>query len=352
MALTLPKFAFDKKQLPAIVGGVLVLAAAAWFGWQYFAGNAAPPPARKPHAVTVVKPHAPVKAATPAETAQARDQLIAEVLAATGLKQELDQLPARLAEGVKQYDKKQMKAPPALVKAIEDAVTASFTAEGFNSRVNAALQKNFDQQRLQALLKEFSTPAGKAMVEMERASHPPEEVAEFARSAAAKQAEPGRAALIKRIDAATGASETAVDVAFASMQALAMGMVSETKGKTGAVDRAIENERAGSFAKIRDATLLNLAFVFKDASDADLAKYAALCESENSKWFYGLVHAALVDEARADSTKVADIISQLKTKPAMRLAAGHTRRKPGADARACLALATDSAIIKCAEAYR
>lgn len=359
MALTLPKLAvpklaLDKKQLPVILGGVLVLAAAAWFGWQYFAENAAPPrpPARKPQTVTAAKPHAPVKAAAPADAAQAQDQLIAEVLAASGVKQELDQLPGRLVAGVKEYGKQTMKTPPALVNAIEDAVTKSFTADGFNSQVRAALTKNFDRQRLQALLKDFSAPAAKTMVAQEHATHSPEEFAEFARSAAAKPPAPARTALITRIDAATGASQTAVDVAFASMRALAMGIVGEGKGKADSVDKTIERQRAASFNEIRNATLLNLAFSFKDASDADLEKYAGIYETENSKWFFGLVHAAIVDEAKAASTNAGDLISQLKIKPSQMLAAGHRGPKPGADARACLALATNAAIARCAEAYR
>ncbi|MBE0620261.1 MAG: hypothetical protein IH605_06685 [Burkholderiales bacterium] len=356
MALTLPKLklptlALDKKQLPAIVGGVVVLAAAGWFGWQYFAEEAAPPPpppvAKRPQPVTAAKPLA--KAAAPADTPQARDKLVGEVLAASGLKQELDQLPERLVAGVRQSGKEQMKAPPALINAIEDAVTKSFTAEGFQSRVNAALKKDFDQNRLQALLKDFSTPAGKSMIEQERAAQSPEAFDAFARSAAAKN--PERAALIKRIDAATKASELAVDVAFASMKALAMGIVGEGKGKTASVDQAIEAQRAESFDKIRNATQLNIAFSFRDASDADLQKYADIYESESSKWFYGLVHAAIVAEASGASTEAGNLIAKLDLKP-MTVAARHGGPNSGADARSCLALPTNTEIAKCAEAYR
>jgi len=356
MALTLPKLAppklkLNKKQLPTIVLLVVVLAAAAWFGWQRFAENAAPPPpVRKPHAVTKAKPRAPVKPAP--LTAEARAKLIGEVLAATGLKHELDQLPGRMLAGVRQYGEQQLKTTPALAKGIEDAVAKSFTADGFNSRVDAALTNNFDQRRLQALLNEFSALPARTMVAMEHASHSPEEFAAFERSASAKPPAPERAALIKRIDAASRASETAVDVATTSMQAIAMGIVGEDQGKTGSAAQAIEQRRAASVGKIRDATLLNLAFSFDGASDAELEKYARIYENANSKWFYGLVHDALVEEAKSASTNAGNLISQLKLKPVKRLAVRRSGSKHGADARACLALPTDAAIIKCAEAYR
>src|SRR5512143_3490713 len=94
--LTLPKLALDKKKLPLVVGGVVVLAAAGWFGWQYFMEEPAPPPPAKPAAT---KPVAP-KPQSPADIAKAQDKLIEDVLAATGVKQQLAQLPQRLVAGV------------------------------------------------------------------------------------------------------------------------------------------------------------------------------------------------------------------------------------------------------------
>jgi len=355
MALTLPKLTLptlnlDKKRLPAIVGGVIVLAAAGWFGWQYLAEEApppAPPPKSKPQPVTAAKP--PAKAPTPAEIEKARDKLIEDVLVASGLKQQLNQLPQRLVAGVRQSGKQQTKASAAMVKTIEDAVVKSFTAEGFQRRVSADLKKNFDQNRLQALLKDFSTPAAKTMIELERASQAPEDLAQFARSAAATRTSPQRAGLVKRIDAATRAGDLAVDAAFVSMKALAMGMAGEDARKAGAIDQTIEKQRASATQKIRDATLLNLAFSFKDASDADLEKYAAIYEAEESKWFYGLVYASLLEEVKRASAEAGEGIAELATKAAAARSAGS---KAGADARACLGLATNAAIIKCAEEYR
>ena len=360
MALTLPKLAvpglaLGKKQLPAIVGGVLVLAAAGWFGWQYFAEQAPPPPApKKPQAVTATKAPAPAKAAAPADTGQARDKLIEEVLVATGLKQQLNQLPARLVAGVRQSDRQQTQASAATVKAIEDAVAKSFTADGFKGQVSADLIDNFDQKRMQVLLKDFSTPAAKSMTERERASPSPEALAQFARSPAATKPSPQRAGLIKRIDAATRASDLAVETAFVSMKELSLGIAGANARKAAAIEKSIENQRAAATKKIRDATLLNLAFSFRDASDADLGKYAAIYEAENSKWFYGLVYASLLKEVKRASTEAGARIGELASKPGKGAspAAKPVRSKAGADARSCLGQATDAAIIKCAEQYR
>jgi len=351
MALPLPTLALNKKQLPAIVGGIIVLAAGGWFGWQYINEEPPPPPApiRKPKVVVAPKPK--VKAPSPAEVEKAQLKLVEDVLAASGLKQQLDQLPQTLAYSVRQSGKPQKKAAPAANKAIEDALADAFAAGEFHAKVSANLKKNFDQKRLQALLKDFSTPTARSMIEMERASAAPEERAKFARSPAATKLSPRRAELIKRIDAATRASELAVEAASSSVNALASGMTGENARRSAAMDKRIEKQRAATAQKIRNATLLNLAFGYRDASDADLEKYAGIYETENSKWLYGLVFASLLDEVKVASAAAATRIGELAIKPAataQKLAGAMS----GADARACLRLETNTAIIKCAEAYR
>jgi len=345
MALNLPKLTLDKKQLPLIVGGVIVLAAAGWFGWQYFMEQPVPPPAPvKP----AVKPVAP-KPQSPADIAKAQDKLIEDVQAATGLTQQLAQLPQRMVAGVSQAGKQQKKASAATVQSIQEAMAQSFTANGFQTRVSAGLKKNFDQKRMQALLKAFSAPGAKTMVDMERAAQPPQDLAKFAHSVTATK--PEREALVKRIDAATKASDLAVETAFVSMKALSAGIAGEGTPKAAAMDKTIEKQRDAETQNIRDATLLGLAYSYKDASDADLQKFAALYETEDAKWFYGLVYAALVEEVKSASAQAGERIAALKSKPA----AGTAKRtvsKSHADARSCLKLATNAAIRKCAEAYR
>lgn len=345
--LAVPKMTLDKKKLVPIVGAVVVLAAAAWFGWGYFMEEPAPPPPPpKLQAVKAAKKPTPAQQAE--ATAKAHAKMIEDVISVTGLKPQLDELPQRFVAGVQESGKQMKKAPPAVVKAIEEEMARAFTAQGFQDRVSADLKKNFDQKRMQALLKEFSTPTAKAMVGMERAAHSAEEFSKFAGSKEAKQPAPERAALIQRIDAATKASGLAVDVAFASMKALALGMGAADERRAGAIDKAMEKQRAASTKKIRDATLLNLAFSYKDASNADLEKFAAIYESENSKWFSGLVHDAVLEEVKSASAKAGEQIANLKVAPAPKRAHAKLR----GDARACLKLATNAEIIKCAEDYR
>jgi hypothetical protein len=235
---------FGRNRILALVGGVVVASAAAWFGWQYFEDTGPPPAAlSKPQALTAAKAPVAARAAAPADTGAARDKLIVDALIASGMKHQLDQLPQQITAGVRQSGAQQSKTPPAVLKAIEDAVAGSFTAQGFQNRVSADLKKNFDQKRLQALLKDFSTPAAKRMIEMGQAAPSPEELARFARSAAAAPPSSLRASLIKRIDAAIRAGDLAVDAALSSMRAVALGLAGDGVGKTAAVMICAEKYR-------------------------------------------------------------------------------------------------------------
>lgn len=353
--LAVPKLALDRKQLPVIVGAVVVLAALGWFGWQYFEDSGPPPAApAKPQAVAAAKAPAAGKAAAPADPGPARDKLVEDVLVASGLKQQLNQLPQNLVAGVRQSAKRSTKAPPAVLKAIDDAVSESFSAAAFHGRVSAGLKKNFDEKRLQALLTDLSAPAARRMIGMEQAAPSPEEFAKFARSEAATRPSPQRASLIKRIDAATRASDFAIDAAFASMKAIASGGADPQKAA--AADRIIEKQRASATSNIRAATLLNLAFSYRNASDAELEAHAKFYEAENSKWLSGVVYTALMEEVRSASAQAGERIGALAKAPApQKTATAQVHRGASmarADARACLNLVTNKAIMACAEKFR
>lgn len=348
MALTL-----TKKQILAIVGGVVLVSAAGWLGWQYFEDTRPAPVApSKPRPVTAAKSPAAGKAAARADSGAARDKLVEEVLVASGLKQQLSQLPQKLMAGVRQSGKQTTKTSPAVLKPIENAVAESFSAQGFHDRVSAGLKNNFDDKRMQALLRDFSAPAAKRMIELQQVSPSQEEFAQFARSAAATRPSPQRTSLIKRIDTASRASDLAIDVAFSSMKELASGAVGGGAQKAAAVDKAIEKQRASATNNIRNATLLNLAFSYRNASDADLEQYAKFYETENSKWFSDIVYASLLEEVQRASVQAGVRIgARASSKPA-EPAAKPVRSKTGSDARACLDLATNTAMMNCAEKYR
>ena len=352
LALSNIKSSLTTKQM-LIAAGAVVVAVGGWLGWQYFE-EPPPAPVAKAPPPPAAKPPGAAKAGAVANAAVEADKLIADLLAASGLNQQLNHLPQQLISGVRQSSNQRPKLPPAVLAAIETAVTESFTTQKFQQRLSADLKKNFDQKRAQALLGDLSAPAAKGMIELERAEPSPQEQAQFVRSKAVNRLSPQRRDLIQRIDAATRASELALESAFASMKAIASGIVGDNAQKAAAIDKTIERQRAAATANIRNSTLANLAFTYRDASDADLEAYAKLYETENGKWFSGIVYASLLEEARSAAVQAGERVAALAAEAGRTTlaAAKPVRSKSRQDARACLDLPTNAAITRCAQAYR
>ena len=73
MALTLSMLTLTKKQILAIAGGVVIVSAPGWFGWQYVEdAGAAPAAPAKSQPITAANPPGADKAAAPADAAPAQ----------------------------------------------------------------------------------------------------------------------------------------------------------------------------------------------------------------------------------------------------------------------------------------
>ncbi len=349
MALTLPKLALSKKQILTVAGAVALLAAV-WLVWQFVFEEAAPPPppAKIAARPAGAKPAAAAKAAPLAGPAQ--DKLIEDVLVTSGLKQQLSQLPGQMVTGIREFGQGKTKIRSTFVKNLEQAVADSVAAQNFQDRLKADLKKHFDQQRLKAVLGDLSTPAGKRMVELEQAAPARAELDRFARALAKTPLSAQRLALIKRIDTAKKASDLAVQVSVMYMDAIASAMAGEGAKTPAAVAKAIETQRAAATNNIRDATWQNLAFSYQSASDADLETYAKLAESDAAKWLTGIVVGSLLEQFKSAAASAGERIAASASKPAAG-AAKPVRSKSREDARACLKLETNTAIIKCAQEY-
>jgi len=362
MAFTLPKLSLpklnaskpaapsltqDKKRLPLIVGGLVVVAAGAWFGWQYLMEEPPPPPAPPKPAATAAAP----KKLTPEEIAKARDKLVADVLAATGLKDQLEELPRKLANSARGGEQSAKKPANARVGAAKAALAEALAARDFAGAFAEDLSKNGDDKQLQAALKEFSAPAGRRALELARTPQAADALAKFAHANAVTPPPPERIALLRRIDAATRGGDFAMEAATATLRTLLPALAAGNAKKADAMEKFIDKQLAAAESKIRADALTGTAFGLKDASDAELAKIAEVYEKPASKWLYGrLYDVALKQMTSAGEEAVADLA---KREPAAKLRPAHAAgRKPSGDARRCLDLASNAEIMRCAEAYR
>jgi hypothetical protein len=378
------------KLIVAVVG-IAVVAAAGWFGWQqYFADSGEAPapavtPAPKPKRPPAPKPAAPSTEAQPrpaapavaqADTPANPDQLVDQVMSATGLAMQLETLPEQMVAAVKDGFAAQPQAVRALGPDIERIFAESFTAVGFQRRVRASLRANYDETHLRAVLSAASTPVAKKMTQMELAKPSQAEQTAYFSSLANKPIPLQREALLQRLDRATSATDLGTELALASMRAMALGAAGNNPTAASQIDRAMENQRGALSAEVRKGSIMAMAFAYRNATDAELSEYANLHESDHGKWFSRVVSSAIVAEFKSASGQVGERIAalakgrQTARAPAPDIAGSAvgpetssappqvdapaaasrqgSRNRPR-DVRSCLELPSTAEIIQCAE---
>lgn len=353
-----------------VVAAVVAVGAAGWYGWQYFAGER--PPASETR-IDKAGGKSSKKAAN-------QEALIDEALHVTGLKRQLEQLPQQVRDGVAAAPGRG-KIPPAVAQEIEQIVLSSFNEQNIHQRIVGRLKKDFNQQYLQALIADFSTPAVKRMVAMEVKTGTLEEQAAFFNTLSAKPLSQERINAIQQLDQATKGSELGADIALSSIKAMAVATVGDNATELAKLEKTLEKQRSAMIANLRNTILAYYAFLYREASDAELSAYARIYEGEHAKWFTDIAMGALKDGFDNASKQSGErLVALMKSrglpqptvagaggksaaatagpgeKPAApaqdAVTAGTTPSKTLMDARECLALEGNQAIATCAEQYR
>ncbi len=151
--------------------------------------------------------------------------LVDEVLDATGARRTIAQIPGQVQAGF-QASLRQQKAKVSQdqLTRLTDIMTRAFAADALYVRVRNTFVTAGNAPRLQAVLEFSRSPLARQMTDLERAAVSPEGLAQlqaFAERLKTSRPSPERLDLIRRLDAATGATDLNVDVALATIQSMA-----------------------------------------------------------------------------------------------------------------------------------
>ncbi len=358
--LNLPKLEFDKKKA-GIAGGVIVLAVAGWLAWDMFMAEPPPPPPPPPVAA---KPPAPKPAVSP-------DKLVEDLVRVSGLGRQIDLIPEKISQGMNQSSAK--PRDPALVAEVGKIMAEAFKPERFHQRVREALKKDFNGKRVEGLIKAMDAPLMKKMFELEAKDIKPEELAAFAKGLSKAPLAKERLQALQDYDKITRSSEFATEMVTATTRSMVAGAVGGDAAQLAKFDAEFGKQKDKLANAVRDATMLSLAHMYRDVSDAELAEYGRFYATEDGKWFVDTAMGALLEEFRAGAQQAGErIVAAAKAaKPAA--AAGKAPKSAGAetvahgpaasaarpltarsklDARECLKHDSNQAIHRCAEGFR
>ncbi len=250
-----------------------------------------------------------------------RDALIDEALTLSGVRTQIEGLPAQVRAGAELAKSSPLPAPERakVARIIGDA----FRAGPILAAVRAGLQKSYDATQMGLLLAQLRTPVARRMATLEAVivdPHIGQKLREFA--ARLKDAPPARerVARLAQLDAATRTTDfvlelraTAVASAFKVLGAL---MPPEKRMTPAQVDLAARNAVEQQRDAARQETLLMFLYVYREATDQELDEYLGIEAGEPGRWFQTIYRKALTEAlTAATETAVSQIAKAFRPKP-------------------------------------
>jgi hypothetical protein len=357
--LNLPKLEFDKKKA-GIAGGVIVLAVAGWLAWDMFMAEPPPPP----------PPPVAAKPPAPKPPAVSPDKLVDDLVKVSGLDKQIELIPEKISQGMNMSSAK--PRDPALVAEVGKIMAEAFKPERIQNQVREVLKKDFERKRVEGLIKAMNAPLMKKMFELEAKEVKPEELAAFAKGLSRSPLAKERLQALQDYDRVTRSSEFATEMVTATTRSMVAGAVGGDAAQLAKFDAEFGKQKDKLATAVRDATMLSLAYMYRDVSDAELAEYGGFYATEDGKWFVDKAMGALLEEFRAGAQQAGERIVAM-AKAARPAAAGKAAKSAGGetvaqapapsaarpltarsklDARECLKHDSNQAIHRCAEGFR
>lgn len=295
-----------------ILAGVVVLLAAGAGAWFFLFQDEAPPP--KPAAKVAPKAAEPGKAATAAKAGEAAkpaaeapkqaaapeakpaaakpvpgspDQLVAEVIEASGIKTHYQPYAREILLRAIYGEDKRQSLDAAEVKTVSDMVERGFDTGKLGTALAAGLKTNLDAERMARFLEVLRQPlAAKLSQELKNAT--PEAVQDYVGKSRASPPSAARAKLVQSLDDVTRYSESGVDLGTAIVRVVVDRLLADLQkaGKNVPKDArqkvaAQMNEMRG---QMRAQSRIVLQVAYRNASDQDLAEYVKLLDTDTGRW--------------------------------------------------------------------
>lgn len=292
-----------------IMAGVVVLAAAGAGAWFFFlddflnepppkpaatAAKGAPADAQKQGGAAKAAADAPKQADAAKSTApkpgakpipENPDRLIAEVLESSGMKSRFQ--PFAL-DTVLQAEMGGQAPGAAGTPEINTAFARIFESGKLNEELAANLKKDLDVERMGRFLELLRQPIAQKMHSQETRDTPPEAVKSFAEGLRKTPMSPERSKLVQTIDDATRTSEVALEMSTTIARSMTDTMLAELQKRGKNVPKEASQTIATQFNTMRDHARVHIRSVLgaslRNASDAELAEYAKLFDTDTGRW--------------------------------------------------------------------
>lgn len=222
-----------------------------------------------------------------------------ELLEVSGVKRQVPGIAERARANMVQG----MEPLGANDKSAVDRVSGQgFRPEALYGLIKEEFSQHVDDTKVKDVLGWYRTPLARRLTELEVAfttsTNRERELSQFVARLRVEQPDPRRVALIQRLDAASGATETSLELIMAVAQAIMRVadpyLPAPRRLKPGQLESQARQIRLQSQELLRHANTISMLYVYRSLEDGDISRYIEFLESEAGSWFGGAVRKATV----------------------------------------------------------
>lgn len=259
----------------------------------------------------------PPSGAYAADAAEDRDKLIDDLMEISGLNYQIEQLPAIINAGVQQGRNNDMDEDT--FAKVSTAVGETHTTKAFIEEFRNGLQKNYDQERFEALLEVQRSPFAQKMMQLIKEASTPEAMQQmqvYAVTLEKNPPTPERIALIERLDKAAAMTSAAMNIQLQTVQMMIAVLdpllPPEQRMKPGQKDEMLWQMQLQGRPMIQQFIGLSMLYAYRSLPDKELEQYIALHETDLGKWSVDLVNRITVTVFRNITEKAALRVKELR----------------------------------------
>jgi hypothetical protein len=241
---------------------------------------------------------------------------VVELYEKSGMEALVNQIARLYLSGLARH---QAKLPPRLFNAMQQAGRDAFEGTKMRKKVLQVMKNRFDPEMAQEVLAWLLSPLGEKITALENLQFSPktlQEVQAFGKQFQSNPPPQSRLELVRRLDAATAASEKNAEVAWMILSQTATAMdeaISKEKGMgVEEMRRELDLRRPQLEESARKSTEISLMYIYRTLTDKELERYVSFSESETGSAYHKMAFkalmAALSDAAEENGRAIAKIL--------------------------------------------
>ncbi len=242
-----------------------------------------------------------------------RDKQIAQIMELSGAIHTFDQMPAMMQTMLQQ------QPPPLSARELESfsrVMTAAFSPEKMRAAMKSYLTAHYEPHHFSELLALLQRPLVKRMTALEQATTDPDDMIQFMQQANTFMSSVAneRLTVLRNIDNAMIMSETMLDLQVQSfqsfIQAINTVLPEPQQMPASQMEEISRQMREQGLYPIRQQMLVQLAWTYRMASDADLNDYLELYRSPIGQWSKDIMKASTLAVFGSATEEISQQIKQ------------------------------------------